>query len=256
MRPRRTTLLVAVTASLIAGCASSPPEPPAPAASVAPVEASPSPRASSPLEELTAALNKFKTTTYRYAVTGDYMRKQKYRAVGTHDPKTHRYTSTTVITGGRDAGTRKLILIGDDNYSTNGTPDEWVHADFTRMKPDNKYRIVDTKDPSGLLRLMVALTNVRRTGPNGFKGDAVVTSSPKIPNYLPLGAPRFRFTGAAVVSFTAATDAQGRVTSIRTEVETDKGVLQDTTTFSDFGRPVPITKPAGAGELVRSAYDK
>jgi hypothetical protein len=203
-----------------------------------------------------AALHRLTTSTYSYTVIGDYWYGQKYRASGTHDSKNRKDSRTYVISGGRNATTRKVIVIGDDSYEKIDGAGHWQHADLIRLKPSSDYRRADPKDPSGLVRFAAAIHSTRRLGPRTFEGDARVEVTPGVPTYLPLAAPIFGFDRSTWVSYTLTTDAKGDVAQIRTVFETTQGGLLSTTTFSHIGKPVQITKPSQVTELRRSLYDK
>ncbi|SNY57569.1 hypothetical protein [Paractinoplanes atraurantiacus] len=259
MRTRRTVLLVAaLTGTLLAGCSKPAPKtqaPVAPSPSASAITASGLPTLPEARQDLTAAMNRLGTTTYKFAVAGDYWDKQKFRASGVHDPKAHRLSRTTVISGGPDAETAKLVLMDEHQFTTTGSSGVWTHADLTAMPANNEYRHIDAADPIGLGRFATTLTTVRRTSPHAFQGNGFIEFRRGEIAYLPLGAPVLVGTGRGFVDFTATTDGQGRITSIRTELKTKNGTLTDTVTFRDFGIEVTPSKPAGARN-VPASYER
>jgi hypothetical protein len=238
MKPRLTALpVVTLAAALLAGCAGSGSQaaPPA-AASTVPAVPSPSTTPQFPRDELQAALAVFRTSTYTYTVTGDYRPKEKIRATGAHDPHARAATWTAKITGGPDAGTVRQIVIGADSYRAvdGGT---WRRLSRTGGT-------VDPQDPDGLGRFATSITMTRRTGPHAFTGDLYALGTYPKTGFLPLGAPSLWFRQGAWVQYTAALDEQGHVTSIRITMKTSAGTLHQNITFSGYGRPVTISKPA------------
>ncbi|GIF26632.1 hypothetical protein BJ973_001077 [Actinoplanes tereljensis] len=238
MKPRQTALpVVALVATLLAGCAGSGSQA-APPASVTgtPAAPSPSPAPQSARDELQAALALFRTSTYRYAVTGDYLPKEKIRASGAHDPHARAATWTDKITGGSEAGTNKQIVIGADRYRAEGGA-KWKHLARTDAT-------IDADDPDGLSRFAASITSTQRTAPHAFKGDLFVLATGDKTGFLPLGAPSLQFPDNVGVQFTAALDEQGRVRSIAIALKTPDGTLHQNITFSGYGEPVTISKPA------------
>jgi hypothetical protein len=252
--PRTFALLAVLVVVLLAGC-SGPEGPAVSPASAAPV-AAPSPTELPPADAVQAALQRLTASTYTYTVTGDYWNGQKYRAAGTHDPRTREDSRTYVISGGRDATTRKVIVIGDDSYLDRDGSNRWVHARLTRLKPSSAHRYADPKDPGGLVHFTAAINATRRLDAHRYEGEARLEFTPDALTYLPLGAPVFRFRqGGLWASYTLSTDAEGDVTSITTSFETAQHEsVRTTTTFKNVGRPVQISKPSRVAELRSSRY--
>ncbi|WP_203763002.1 hypothetical protein [Paractinoplanes deccanensis] len=241
---------------LLTGCGGQ--EVPAAAPASSPAVAAPSPTELPPTDAVKAALQRLTTSTYSYTVTGDYWYGQKYHASGTHDSPAGKDSRTVVISGGEEAGTCKLIVIGDDTYENCTGSGRWVHADLTRLKPTSDYYLADPKDSGGVARLMAALHSARRLGPGKYEGEARLEVTAGLLTYVPVGAPYFRFErGGLWVSYTLTTDARGDVATIRTVFDTAKNTgVSTTTSFRNIGKPVQITKPARVTELRRSLYDK
>ncbi|SNY72036.1 hypothetical protein SAMN05421748_14150 [Paractinoplanes atraurantiacus] len=237
--------------ALLAGCTAAPAA--EPAASSPAVAPSPSPTQLPPADAVKTALGRLAASTYTYTVSGDYWAGQKYRASGAHDPKGRKDSRTFTISGGDDAKTRKVIVIGDDSYENRNGNSFWMHADLTRLKPDSPYRYADPADPGGLARFTAAIHNFRRLSPTLYEGAARLEPTPSGITYLPLGAPVFRFKQAPpYVSYNVTTDARGDIASIRVVFTGDNGgTIVLTTTYSKIGQPVQITKPSPVRELSR-----
>ncbi|MEU4238374.1 hypothetical protein [Actinoplanes sp. NPDC026619] len=232
MTPRPTALLaVALAGALLAGCAGSGGEaaPTAVAATTPSATPGPSPSEQSARDELQAALALLTTTTYKYTVTGDYQPKEKIRATGSRDPKARKATWTVKVTSGGDAWSTRHLVIGAARYRAEGSG---------KWKADTK---ADAADPGGLSRFATAVTTTLRTGPHALRGSFYIGKNLTI---LPLGAPGIFFPGGAMPDFTAKTDAQGHLTSITVIVKFTDGTMKQTTTFSGYGEPVTISKPA------------
>ncbi len=210
------------------------------------------------MDAVKAGLQRLAGSTYSYTVTGDYWRGQKYSASGSHDAKARKDSRSYKISGGPEATSRKVIVIGDDSYASADGASRWTHADLTRLKPTSAVRFADPKDPGGLNRLLAALHSARAGAPRSYEGSARLEVTRDALTYLPPGAPIFRFAqGGQWASYTVTMDAKGDITSIKSGFETaDGGVLSTTTTFSRIGQPVRIVKPTRVTELPSSQYRK
>ncbi|MFF5077032.1 hypothetical protein ACFY36_08270 [Actinoplanes sp. NPDC000266] len=256
MLSRASLLLIATV--LLAGCtgpeATAAAPSPSPSAA-APSAAAPSPTQLPPKEAVKAALRRLSASTYTYTVSGDYWTGQKYRASGAHDPQARKDSRTFTISGGDDAKTRKVILIGDESYENRDGNSFWTHAYPVRLKPANPYRYADPKDPGGLARFTAAIHNARRLTPGTYQGEARLETKPSELTYVPLGAPVFRFAKVSTwVKYTVNTDAKGDVSAITLIFGGDRGPIALTTTYSKIGQPVRISEPTSVRELRRSLY--
>ncbi|MCO8271616.1 hypothetical protein M1L60_13550 [Actinoplanes sp. TRM 88003] len=249
-------VLAALTALLLGGCDG--PDATAAAPASSPATAAPSPTELPPADAVKIALRRLSTTTYSYSVKGDYWDGQKYTAFGSHDPKARKNSRGYVISGGKNARMGKMLVIGDESYENRIGTNRWTRADLTRLAPSNHYRNADPKDPSGLTRFAAAIHSTHRLDARTYEGSALLEITPSALTYLPLGAPLYRFKqGSQWVAYTLTTNAGGDVTSIRTLIEIGQHQpVIATTTFSNLGRPVQVTRPARATELRRSLYDK
>ncbi|MEU4219003.1 hypothetical protein [Actinoplanes sp. NPDC026623] len=242
MYARRSALLAAalVTVVLVTGCTD-----PAPLGRSPEIDVSSAVAASAAAKkELLAALAQFQKGTYRYAVDADYLDGQRIQASGAHDPAAHRYTRRFTITGGPQAGSGELILIGDDLYTRTGDRSRWVHENLGVLATDNPLLTVEAEDPSGLVAFADAVDWTDRTGRNTLDGAFDPPAAGVA--ILPLGAPSMSLFSRGNAGYTATTDAQGHIVSIVMDLNTVDGRRKLTSTFSDHGKPVTITKPKKA----------
>ncbi|MFF5076209.1 hypothetical protein ACFY36_04100 [Actinoplanes sp. NPDC000266] len=255
LRPSRAAwLAAALAAATIAGC-SGPEATAAPAPASSPAAAAPSPTELPPADAVKTGLQRLAASAHTYTVAGTYWDKQKYRASGTYDPKAHKDSRTSVISGGDKPKTRKIIVIAGKSYVQATGMQGWRRADLSRLTPASDYWVADPKDPGGLTRFIAAIHSARRIGPNKYEGEANLDDKSGALTYLPLGAPVLRFGGGgSLVSYQVTTTVKGDVTSIRTVFDTVEGTMDHTTTYGNLGRPVKITAPSPVVDVPSSAY--
>ena len=160
-----------------------------------------------------------------------------------------RYEATVTTTGGTGAGTYHHIVIGADGYQREDADKQWVHLDLSRTKPDSIMVPFTMTDPTGLETFTGEVGSVKRTGPHEFSGRFNPGKTSK--RFLPIGVPSVvAFFNTA--PFTATTDDQDRVTTIRIELSlTDKPKAVMTTTFSAHGTQ-PATKAPAKQSVVEA----
>jgi hypothetical protein len=217
----------------------------APAASSAAGASQPAQQAD-PRQELAAAAAKLAAETFRMDLrTGGSM-----SMTGTLDPKAQNAAMTmdmSALARGTKVEVRKL---GNDMYlkfggslgSMLGAGGKWMHVDVTRLGAGSSLNVMPGDDPAGSQSLVKAMTDVQRVGEHGYRGTVDLRRTPRYSSGLKsLGA------RAAAVPFTARTDEQGRLVEITmdmTDVGTAAGKV--TTTYSDFGLPVAVHRPAAS----------
>ncbi|MGW3893241.1 hypothetical protein ACWD69_31760 [Micromonospora chokoriensis] len=137
-------------------------------------------------------------------------------------------------------------LAGDvDLYS--GTrlptlPDKWMHIDAGDVEKGSMFSDMVDGDPAGVDDMIKAVTSVERNGEHGFTGTFDIT---KTPGALGIVFKKFGEKSEAV-PFSATVDDQGRLTYVFINLSAvNSGFINGTTvTYSDFGTPVTIEKPA------------
>lgn len=124
----------------------------------------------------------------------------------------------------------------------------WKHVDAAKLARGSTFDVMPEADPTGATSLVAAMTSVERSGERGFTGTLDLTKAPRYSqgNLRQLGAK------ATKVPFTAATDAQGRLTELTLDLAgLGPGVGEIKSTYSDFGTPVAVEPPPSTqvGEL-------
>ncbi|MEO3775219.1 hypothetical protein [Micromonospora sp. B9E7] len=121
-------------------------------------------------------------------------------------------------------------------------PDKWMHIDASNVDEGSTFSEMVDGDPAGVNDMIKAVTDVERNGELGFTGTFDITKSPGTQGNL------FRRFGekAKAVPFNAKVDDQGRLTYVFINLSAiDSGFIGGiTATYSDFGVPVTIEKPA------------
>lgn len=130
-----------------------------------------------------------------------------------------------------------------------------AHLDLKRLKKNSIYRM-DTADPIGVETFRKQIKTVRRTGATTYAGTFDANGG-GTDGFLPLGAPSMVvFTlGAGGCTFTATTDAAGRVTAIDATVKVNDGTVKMSTKLSAHGQATGIKKPARTSEVAGFVYE-
>lgn len=172
---------------------------------------------------------------------------------GVMDPRAGTARMSLELGAGGAAGVFELIKINNDLYLRGKLVDgdgtkPWKHVDAAKLARGSTFDIMPADDPTGAAALVAATTAVERSGERGFTGTLDLTKAPRYSqgNLKQLGAK------ATKVPFTAATDAQGRLTELTLDLAgLGPGVGKIKSTFSDFGTPVAVEPPPSTqiGEL-------
>jgi hypothetical protein len=197
-------------------------------------------------KELVAAAAKLTGDTFK--VTSDMGK--TLSTSGVLDPEGKK-AKMTVTLGGGTATKVDIIQLADDMYLkfdgqlAQMVGKTWMHIDASKLKAGSTFNQLQGDDPAGTQAMAKAVTNVVKTG-NDFKGTLDLTKTPQYnkDSMKALGAK------ASAVPFTAKTDDQGRLVAMSVEMEglmTGAGTM--TTTYSDFGTKVDVSKPSGVKEL-------
>lgn len=258
-------VLLAITVALMAGGCTTPLLPPLPAPgaeSPAPAATtSSSPSAAAPTEPdvkpvFVAALEKTRTTGYKFSVSGDGVDNQKITGSGSFDPKAKKITVTQKLSGGGKKATQgQRIVVGTDLYSRSKNGETWVHLNLKRIKKTSLY-YYDMTDPTGLTRFTQSVETVRSTGANTYAGRLNIKGDKFNEGFLPVGTPAISVWLGGSAQFTATTNAAGWVTSISVDILDSKKTLKMTTKLSNHGKNQGIKKPSNYGEAMDFYYDK
>ncbi|GLY00161.1 hypothetical protein [Actinoplanes sp. NBRC 101535] len=213
---RRSALILAV---LLPTAACGPPRP----------QASPEPSYPVVTGGFVALLTRLRDAPFAYAVEFDGI-DLTIAASGTYDATTRRCDETSSIGNGQTAHTTRQIIVEDDIWTRSAGSPRWGHRTAAGT---------EATDPTGLSRLIEHVTDVRTDGPHSY----LVRLRSDDESYLPVGAAGAlgAVTGTAPVTFVAATDDAGRLTSLAMETVGGTTVV---TTFSRHGEPVTVAAPA------------
>ncbi|SCL66307.1 hypothetical protein GA0070606_4298 [Micromonospora citrea] len=202
---------------------------PAPATSSAPADAS---------AELSAAALKLNEQSVRMKLKSSVI-----DGDGVMDPAT-KTGDMTMKMGAQ--GTFRVLMLGDDAYlkitGVTGMPKKWLHMDATKLGRSGNLNLMPEGDPGGAKQMIDSVVDVKRTGEGKFAGTLDYTRTKSEDKAIQALGEK-----AKAVPFTARVDDQGRLV----EFAIDTSVLHEslgmmTTTYSDFGAPVSVKKPAAS----------
>jgi hypothetical protein len=212
--------------------------------------------AADPKDALIASAQQLKTTSFKAKGT---------LSIGTADaavdPTAKAATSKTVIAipGGGPSITQEQIIIGTDSYvklaiknfpQAPPLPSGWMKLDVSKIKDPADYTLADT-DPARLQsELFKGLSTVNRSG-DKFTGTLDLTKGVKsgIVDEEEVTALKEK---ANAVPFEATVDGQGRLTSFKILVPNGDPW---SVTYSDYGAPVAVTKPASSVPAPAALYE-
>ncbi|MFG3707410.1 hypothetical protein ACGF7U_22165 [Micromonospora sp. NPDC047670] len=201
----------------------------APATSSAPADA----RA-----ELSAAAQKLNQQSVRMKLKSAVI-----NGSGVMDPATKTGDMTMKMGTG---GTFRVLMLGDDAYlkisGMPGMPKKWMHMDATKLGESGQLNLMPEGDPGGAKQMIDSVVDVEKTGAGTFAGTLDYTRTKANDESIKALGDK-----AKAVPFTAKVDDQNRLV----EFVIDTSVLHEalgkmTTTYSDFGAPVSVRKPAAS----------
>ncbi|MGW4501734.1 hypothetical protein ACWENR_24375 [Micromonospora sp. NPDC004336] len=143
-------------------------------------------------------------------------------------------------------GTFRVLMLGDDAYlkitGVAGMPKKWMHMDATKLGKSGNLNLMPEGDPGGAKQMIDSVVDVKKTGEGAFAGTLDYTRTKSEDKAIQALGEK-----AKSVPFTAKVDDQGRLV----EFAIDTSVLHEslgmmTTTYSDFGAPVSVKKPAAS----------
>jgi hypothetical protein len=202
-----------------------------------------------PRAELTAAFNKFNGVTVAYSTTTDSGTVASTKLTGASDPTAKTNSGSMTITALGQTITAEVIVVGTDLYLKLGLPipgvdpKKWMYVDGSKTSL-TKLGLGSPDDPANVKGFADAIVTLERTGAGSFKGTIDMTKR----NLPAASAAALQQMGDAAksVPFEATVNADGYVTSmiVKTPAAGQVPSTTATTTFSDFGKPVTISKPA------------
>ncbi|MEU6078463.1 hypothetical protein [Micromonospora sp. NPDC047074] len=164
-------------------------------------------------------------------------------STGAMDPAS-KTADITMKTGAE--GTFRILMIGNDVYlkitGMAGMPKKWQHMSLTQLGKGSQLNLMPEGDPGGAKQMTDSVVEVEKTANGSFSGVLDYTrTKPDDEGIKALG------DKAKAVPFTARVDDQGRLV----EFAVDTNVLHESlgtmiTTYSDFGAPVQVQKPAAS----------
>jgi hypothetical protein len=200
--------------------------------------------------ELVDAVRKLTGVTAVFAMTAETGTIATTRLTGKTDPANKSSTASITISAQGQQLTVEVIVIGTDMYLKMGVPlpgvdpKKWMYIDGSKTSLSKLG--MNPEDPANVKGLTDAFVTVERTGPGAYKGTMDITKRDTSASTAAL----IKQLGDAAksVPFEATVGADGYPTSltITTPAAGQLPAAVTKTTFSDFGKPVAITKPPAA----------
>lgn len=217
-----------------------------PGASATPTTTAASTAQTSAADALTGAAEKLNDDTVKVTMDMAGM-----KANGSMDPVANKAMMTMDVTTSGQTLKIDIVSLDKDAYlKVTGLPNvqnKWMHVDAAKLAGGN-FDIMPQGDPAGANNLVKSVVDVQREGDLGFRGTIDLTRSPSVDK----AAVTALGEKAKAVPFTATVDDHGRLSTLSVQMGTvvpSLGTL--TTTYSDFGAPVTVAKPA-ASETVEA----
>jgi hypothetical protein len=201
--------------------------------------------------ELVNAFNKLNGVTFAYAMTTESGSAASTKLTGLSDAAKKANSGSMTITAQGQQISAEVIVVGTDLYLKMGLPlpgvdpKKWMYVDGSKTSL-SKLGLGNADDPANVKGFGDAIVTVERTGPGAFKGTIDMTKR----NLPAAGAAMLQQMGDAAksVPFEVTVGADGYVTSLKVTMPAagQLPATTATTTFSEFGKPVSISKPAAA----------
>jgi hypothetical protein len=154
----------------------------------------------------------------------------------------------------RVIGTDMFTKIEVDGAAPPGIdPDKWMRLDMTKLPPNNSLGLQPGQlEPAGAARFLKAAAKAEWVDDHRIRGtiDLDKADGPGGLNLNDVLEPEQRAKG---LPFEATIDDEGRLTTMVLDVPAvrDRPAGKITTTYSDFGLPVPVAEPP-ANEVVEA----
>jgi hypothetical protein len=201
--------------------------------------------------ELTNAFTKLNGTTMSYETLTQTGTLATTKLNGASDPSKKASSGKMTITAQGQNINAEVTVLGTDVYLKLGLPlpgvdpNKWLYLDGSKTSL-GKLGLGSPDDPANVKGLSDAFVTVERVGTGSYKGTIDMTKR-KMPDS---GAALIRQMGdaAKAVPFEATVNTDGYLTSVSFTMPAAGQVPATTakSTFSDFGKPVTVTKPADA----------
>lgn len=255
------SVTVAVVAALGAGCAQSSPATSTPGASSAPSAPAIGTAAAADADHRDALLGsaqRLSQTTYKYRTVAGELTTN-----GAVDPVNRSSSGTVTGTNKGNSLTVELAAVGTDvwlrlnagsaNQPLGVTTDKWLHVDAARLGANSTLPV----DPSGgaavAAAVLAGVVQVNSTDNRHFTGTVDLSRAGS-----PVASQLLAQAGATPkpLPFTADADGQGRLTNVTVDLSSVAAGMELAISFSDFGKPVTVTRPdpAQVAEAPQSLY--
>jgi hypothetical protein len=173
------------------------------------------------------------------------------------DPSTD-LLDTTITVSSRGASVRidTLGVAGDYYARVTGAPLPGVDGTWYRVDPSRirsgSLGISALKDPTGVRALVAATQAAQRSADGKYHGTVDLT---KVARWGPVNTAQLG-SAARAVPFDASVDPSGRLTSIAVAIPGSGSLPANTVTatYSEFGAPLKVTRPATAEPLPDTLY--
>ena len=212
--------------------------------------AAPSPQADA-RTELTNAFNKLNGTTMAYTTSTETGAVASTKLTGSSDPAKKANSGKMTITAAGQNINADVIVLGTDVYLKLGLPlpgvdpKKWMYFDGSKTSL-SKLGLGNPDDPANVKGFSDAIVTAERTAAGSYKGTIDLTKR----NLPEASQSLIQQMGdaAKAVPFEATVNTDGYLTSVSMTMPAAGQVPATTSksTFSDFGKPVTIAKPADA----------
>ncbi|WP_432968576.1 hypothetical protein [Dactylosporangium sp. CA-233914] len=200
--------------------------------------------------ELADAFKKVSGVPLAYTATTETGTVSSAKLTGSSDPANKANSGKMTITAQSQNIDAEVIVVGTDLYLKMGLPlpgvdpKKWMYIDGSKTSLSKLG--LNPDDPANIKGINDALVTVEKTGAGAYKGTLDLTKR----NLPASSAALIQQMGAAAksVPFEASVGADGYLTSMKMTMPAAGQVpaTSSVSTFSDFGKPVTITKPAAA----------
>lgn len=199
-------------------------------------------------QALAGAVTEMGKTSYKVSLTAG-----PASGTGSMDPTGQQGQLAMSVFAGSTTMKIDTVLAGPDMWvkltGIPAIPDKWLHLDAKRL-PEGAGVGLGVRpgqlDPARADRLVAAVTDVQQTGTGTFKGTLDLTRATGS-GALDKSTVDALGDRARSIPFEATVDAQGRLTNFKLDLGQVRGIsMKVDVTYSDFGAPVTVTRPAAA----------
>jgi hypothetical protein len=202
--------------------------------------------------ELGDAFRKLNTTTAAFTLDTDIGSMASVKGSGVSDPVNRASKSSIKVTGRGANVNTEVLVTGTDLYVKLNLPllgidpAKWTHIDIAKAGSLSALGLGDPADPANVKTFSDAVTTVEKSGSGTYKGTIDVTK--RAAAGVGADAVKALGDGAKSVPFEVVVNGDGYPTKLTISMPAggELPATTVTTTFSEFGKPVTIEKPAPA----------